>query len=297
MDKNPTVKSAIIQYLQYKREQKVLGEISEKHYNHTSYLLTRWISLYLGENKYLSNFDVNHYEKYIIWRKSNTVKGIGQTSLLYEHNLLQAFLNWCYKNKLISTEMKMKKPKFPKVKRGSFNRKELTQFLKLLRAKDTTLFFYMRFVLASFCRPGTEVEGLQWKHIITNNNYVEVHFPNGKVGRRSSICRHSVKHILRVWKHIRPAKTINDYIFPKISMSYRCKTIRECLQHMGMTEDMFGQKMSAYSIRHSQITMHLNSGADPYSLAKNSGTSLNMISKYYDATTLQDRAKHLFKRP
>lgn len=53
------------------------------------------------------------------------------------------------------------------------------------------------------------------------------------------------------------------------------------LEELGLKKDREGQPRTAYSLRHTYISMRLMEGADIYQIAKNCRTSVEMIEKYY----------------
>jgi integrase len=55
------------------------------------------------------------------------------------------------------------------------------------------------------------------------------------------------------------------------------------LDELGLKEDREGNARTAYSLRHSYISMRLMEGADIYQVAKNCRTSVEMIEKHYAA--------------
>ncbi len=53
------------------------------------------------------------------------------------------------------------------------------------------------------------------------------------------------------------------------------------LDELDLKRDRDGQVRTAYSLRHTYISMRLMEGADIYQVAKNCRTSVEMIEKYY----------------
>ena len=68
-----------------------------------------------------------------------------------------------------------------------------------------------------------------------------------------------------------------DLIFPVFPK----KMFNRILVEEGLKFDREGQRRTAYSLRHSYISMRLMEGADIYQVAKNCRTSVEMIQKYY----------------
>jgi integrase len=68
-----------------------------------------------------------------------------------------------------------------------------------------------------------------------------------------------------------------DRLFPN---QYR-EMFNIVLGELDLKFDREGQRRSAYSLRHTYISMRLMEGADIYQIAKNCRTSVEMIEKYY----------------
>ena len=76
----------------------------------------------------------------------------------------------------------------------------------------------------------------------------------------------------------------NDLVFPK---SHR-DLLKEILTELNLKTDREDNERTAYSLRHTYISMRLIEGADIYQIAKNCRTSVEMIEKYY-ASHIKDR--------
>ena len=74
-----------------------------------------------------------------------------------------------------------------------------------------------------------------------------------------------------------------DLIFPAL----RAHHLNAVLEETEMKNDREGKRRSAYSLRHTYISMRLMEGADIYQIAKNCRTSVEMIEKFY-ATHIKD---------
>jgi integrase len=75
-----------------------------------------------------------------------------------------------------------------------------------------------------------------------------------------------------------------DLVFPN---SHR-ELLKDILNELGLKYDREGNPRTAYSLRHTYISMRLMEGADIYQIAKNCRTSVEMIEKYY-ASHIKDR--------
>jgi integrase len=85
----------------------------------------------------------------------------------------------------------------------------------------------------------------------------------------------AVKPFQRLVERNKPQPT--DSIFPK---THR-QLFNTILDEEGLKKDREGQPRTAYSLRHTYISLRLMEGADIYQIAKNCRTSVEMIEKYY----------------
>ena len=68
-----------------------------------------------------------------------------------------------------------------------------------------------------------------------------------------------------------------DLIFPK----WQGELFKTITEEENLRSDRNGRPRTAYSIRHTYISMRLMEGANIYQIAKNCRTSVGMIEKYY----------------
>ena len=68
-----------------------------------------------------------------------------------------------------------------------------------------------------------------------------------------------------------------ERLFP----SFQRELFNAILDELNMKTDREGQRRTAYSLRHTYISMRLMEGADIYQIAKNCRTSVEMIENYY----------------
>jgi len=72
-----------------------------------------------------------------------------------------------------------------------------------------------------------------------------------------------------------------DLIFPK----WQRKLFKTILEEETLPSDREGQPRTAYSLRHTYISLRLTEGATIYQIAKNCRTSVGMIEKYTRCTS------------
>ena len=65
------------------------------------------------------------------------------------------------------------------------------------------------------------------------------------------------------------------------------KSLNSLLEAAGLKEDHRGKKRDAYSFRHFYISQQLRAGVDVFVLARNTGTSPDMIDKFYGQVSVE----------
>ena len=68
------------------------------------------------------------------------------------------------------------------------------------------------------------------------------------------------------------------------------------MKFAGVEIDSKGDKRTPYSLRHTYATMRLTEGVSVYTLARNMGTSVAMIERFYGQTRTPDQATELNKK-
>ena len=149
-------------------------------------------------------------------------------------------------------------------------------------------------------RHGTEAMGLRWRDIewITKdgNRYLQLTV-DGKVGKRQAIARHNTEDYLKRLQSRRPnlakfsfdqllQKKINEKVFvleDGTETNSLAGTFRGLMKDSGLDKDReTKEKRSLYSLRHTYAHLSiLHERMDVYTLAKQMGTSVQMIEQHY----------------
>jgi len=148
-------------------------------------------------------------------------------------------------------------------------------------------------------RPGTETRNLSWKHIgeytaPDGNNYLRM-IVNGKTGSRELVARHGTRRYLRrIASRFHDLKDLDENNLYKVDESvFRLRNgnlptigslnnaFKQCLSECDLLYDSEGEKRSLYSCRHTYITFAIIAGVDIHLLARQCGTSVGMIEKFY----------------
>lgn len=160
---------------------------------------------------------------------------------------------------------------------------------------------YMKFLLNTGVRHGTEALPLRWKHLqwhyIGEKKYLRI-WVSGKTGPRYLIARNEVIAVLEElmqWQelpyanleHIIETK-VDKQIFRLITGHTVCNMeniFRNLMKRSGLMYDSGGQRRTLYSLRHTYATQALAKGVDIHTLARQMGTSVLMIEKHYSKIT------------
>ena len=106
----------------------------------------------------------------------------------------------------------------------------------------------------------------------------------GKTGERDAILRASAAtHVDRLLQH-RKGANANDWLFAMPDGSRIITLIDQfddVLRQGGITHNSHGQRYTLYSLRHFYAVMALRKGIGVFEVARNMGTSVQMIQSYY----------------
>lgn len=242
---------------------------------------------------------------------------------------LKHFFNWCVEEGHL-TEI----PRFPKTstdpaRRPHFNAKEWSKLIswmgpylrnspKYVRRDRHLLMLYILILAETGIRVG-EARELRWRDLrpIDNPEQPVAHtialMVKGKTGIREVVAsskkvREALHEVLKLRR--KDLKDENSDIFeeedvPTDSFIF-CdksgkpiqtfkKSFATFLREINLLEDTFGQTRTLYSLRHTYATSRLEAGVNHYALAKNMGTSVAMLERFYGHTTNASMAEELTK--
>jgi integrase len=172
---------------------------------------------------------------------------------------------------------------------------------------------YVLFLANTGLRHGTETKNLKWKHIsettMNGQKYIVIALEKGKTGKRTIVCRHSVrKYLVRIkdrFSHLKERQLgqmldIDEPVF-------RCRdgsvpkdfhgAFRIMLEKAELLNDVSGARRSLYSLRHTYATFQIiYNKLDLHTLAKNMGTSIAMLERHYSHLEVLHRAEALAGR-
>jgi integrase len=234
---------------------------------------------------------------------------------------LKQFFSWCIEKGYIQTV-----PKFPKVKlesnrRPHFDNADYNKLTRYLReyvkhqnqniVRDRTLLINYVLILANTGIRVGEARNLKWRDVREIEQNTGSNLPadvalvvKGKTGAREVVARTPdvkiyLKRILDMrMTELGKAPSGDDYIFcskdgsPIGSFKGAFSTL---IKNAGVEFDSHGSRRSLYSLRHTYATFRLQEGVHHFILARNMGTSTEMLEKHYGHTSNIASAAELTK--
>jgi len=282
-------------------------------------LTTEWNRLLSEETglcKWFGNVDITefsntHVLKYFEYREKDNLTNPTKNKYI---SLFRSLLNYCFRSGIIPTIPEIPTLRVPNKDnpRPSFNfqgkNNEYDKLLTFVREKvksqdlifkfthvvNEELHKVIMFIVHGFVRPvRSEIMNLKWNDIKLINEKgvktVQIRVKDGKTGFRYTTSTQYLFDYLD-WKVISKNDKPDDYVIYK-DYENRTTALRmiqdqfKCvLEELKMTKDEYGQSRSLYSLRHLGIQMRLINSKGKiniYFLAKNCGTSVEMIERFY----------------
>lgn len=190
-------------------------------------------------------------------------------------------------------------------RRSAFTKDEYEQLVKAawkwveLGKKQITrdirkkLYYYIQLAVLTGIRPGTELDGLIWEdfNLAQNKNdkdHILITVRTGKTtqhtGTRNVVGKHDLWEVLQnlIYEF---RKRDNKSVFGNTGEFGRNFT--KLLNALDMKSDAHGER-TLYSLRHSYITWEIQKGTNISAIAKQCGTSIEMIERHYSHVLATD---------
>ena len=234
---------------------------------------------------------------------------------------LKQFFSWCIEKGYIQTV-----PKFPKVKlesnrRPHFDNADYNKLTRYLReyvkhenqniVRDRTLLINYVLILANTGIRVGEARNLKWRDVREIEQNTGSNLPadvalvvKGKTGAREVVARTPdvkiyLKRILDMrMSELGKAPSGDDYIFCSkdgFAIGSFKGAFSTLIKNAGVEFDSHGSRRSLYSLRHTYATFRLQEGVHHFILARNMGTSTEMLEKHYGHTSNIASAAELTK--
>ena len=250
-------------------------------------------------------------------------------TIRHELSSLKRYFDWMKSNDYLKHEVLFKPPPMNRKRRPHFTAQEwnivtrnMREWVKEKRYERERLMLtqYMLILVNTGIRVG-EARNLRWEDIdsqmrLEGGREVEdmILSAGGKTGKRDVVAKSSdlKTYLKRIWE-LRKAeieeKTADD---PKAAKEPSLKEPVFCgrdgkaiasfkkgfenfIKHLNLEQSAEGDKRTLYSLRHTYATFRIEHGVDVFKLAKNMGTSVEMIEKFYGHTTNRGNASELTK--
>ena len=260
------------------------------------------------------------------WRKSNSLNAKGESfipsngTLQREAVVIKSLFDFAVEKDYLQDIPKIKSPIARDNRRPSFTLKEWRVITRKMRdwvregAAIRGSIYRDRFTLQHFvlvsANVGTRVGELRlltWEDLRSQETDDSgkrlVAFVQGKTGEREAIFNWGAdQYIKRMYdfrtQELGKTPKQGEYVFchpngkPISSMK---KSFNSLMTYTGMSEDSKGRKRSLYSLRHFYATQRLSEEVSPFLLAKQMGTSVEMLQKYYGQVVTSLVAKEITK--
>jgi len=256
---------------------------------------------------------------YFDWRRGQSRYGrkTSENTLHSEAGEILRFLRWCKDRKYLREVPSFEKPSRKDVRRPAFDRDDWNKVIRQSRRwinehshpsiqRDRTLLWNYALILINTGIRVGEARTLHWRDIRlepdgTNTEPNVVFYVDGKTGDREVVARNYENRVVEYLQRIKslynePAP--DDFIFahpngtPIKSLK---RSFASLVRFADVEFDSRGNRRTIYSLRHTYATMRLTEGVSVYALARNMGTSVAMIERFYGQTRTPEQATELTK--
>lgn len=259
-------------------------------------------------------------DDYFVYQMENTfVNGKKKEPSLNTINkyatALGMMFKFAYQRRYIQEEIHINKPSYKDERRPAFDledyRKLYTKMRDYIESNPQSNHYRARFYLQHFILISTncgarvgEMRSLRWLDIQYENiDGEEVIFAtvNGKTGQREIVFQPDTKRYFKNLKDFRKRELGKEVPEKEVLFcspdgkpihSFK-KSYERMLNKLNLLYDKQGKKRTIYSLRHTYATFRLESNVDVYHLARQMGTSTQMIQMHYGQTETKRQAKHL----
>ena len=261
--------------------------------------------------------DSRNITGYFDWRREHSRHGrpTSENTLHSESGEILRFLRWCKDMKYLREIPSFQKPKHKDIRRPHFTRTDWNKLIRQSRhwikstnhpsvLRDRTLLWNYVLILANTGIRVGEARNMLFRDIRVepNDQGIDpgvVFSVSGKTGTREVVARNSdVLEYLQRIKGLYEEPKPDDFVFahrdgrPIHSMK---KSFVSLIDACGVGFDNQGNRRTLYSLRHTYATFRLEEGTDIYTLARNMGTSISMIERFYGQTKTPDQVAELTK--
>jgi len=292
----------------------------------------RYCSLYplrfFGDYK-IDDISKSSFVEYWMWRNENSARlqpMTGKTtpyipspnSLRREAVGLKNMFKYAVDKGWLTEIPDMAIPPLHKNRRPTFTNQEWRLLTRRLRewvkegqqwgsvGRDRFLSQQYIFILANCGARIGELKNLRWSDLNTQSsgdNKRLIAIVNGKTGEREIVFQQgSEEYIKRLYDlrmdELNMHPSLDEFVFctskGEVIKSFR-KSFDSLLRYSDLTNDSKGNKRSLYSLRHFYATQRLSEEVSPFLLARQMGTSIGMLERFYGHVVTSLVAKEVTK--
>ena len=264
----------------------------------------------------LKSIKSKDFINYAQWRQENYKRTPpSNDSIIKEITAIRSFLTYCRDMGHIDDLPRIPKPKPVNRRRSTFTLDEYRKIYKGLRGfvkegkplgkyDDRYLLQHYILIMANTGLRVGEARELRWGDIsrISNekDDQITIVRVSGKTGEREAVFLDDTA-LNRLWEYkkekIGRVPSADEHIFlskrtNKPITSFKV-SFNSLLDYIGVTVSKNGINRTIYSLRHFYATQRLTNGVNPYLLAQQMGTSVNMLEKHYGHVVTTDIAQSL----
>jgi integrase len=279
------------------------GQISSDRWKKVKSIIDAQVDRYTG-NIQISLIGQDRWEGYPVWRQKNG-KGrngrVSDASIRSEMSVFRSVMVYAAKKKYISTAQ-IFEGKLPtaKARREEFTPEEYRKLHTYARSwiKEAskpssiwyrTVTYNFILIMANTGMRPPEAKNLRWRDLSVREDKqgrkLVVLKVRGKDKFRDLVAAGNVAEYFERIRAISKAAGDDDFVFTTVTgkrtLNLYKSLIALVLKDSGLLFSSSGSRRSTYCFRHTYATFRLSEGVDVYFLAKQMGTSVQMIEKHY----------------
>ena len=295
---------------------------SERRYNEVIATIALY-GLPFFKGKALDSINNAVMQEFMDWRRKNSKRTpASRATVNKDLGSLKAFFKWAIRNGFIDRSIEFDKPSVKQNRRPHFDAKDWAKLTRFLRewvkqgrtgkgggkVRERILLTNYVLILANTGIRVGEARKLRWRDIALDKDGagspIVVLTVKGKTGEREVIARDfAVKgyfdHI-RVSRQEEIGRAVKQDEFVFCSRLGRPigsfkKGFQNLVSKAAVEYDLYGERRTIYSLRHTYATFRLREGTHHFHLAQNMGTSVKMLEEFYGHVRSRDVAEELTK--
>lgn len=296
------------EFADFQKKRSEAGEITHHRWRVMASHIRTQLNRYVG-NVQITQLAEDRWKSYPMWRQQNgkgrSTDRVSNGTIRDEMTTFRSIMGYAASKRYIR-DSQVFKGKLPvdKVAREEFTPQEYRKLHTFARqwVKDARneMNVWCRTVAYNFvlimCNTGmrpSEARNLRWRDVAIESDRQERQFVRlavrGKGKHRNLVAPSSVATYLERIRAISKATQPDDFVFSTYegtaSRTLYHYLIETLLQESELQLSSSGSRRSTYCFRHTYATFRLTEGVDVYFLAKQMGTSVQMIEQHYGHVT------------